>query len=360
MTEYPPNQRWNDTPPPMPRLRRRLTGGQRFVIVFLTLISIVLIAGIGLYAYALGLINLVRPIDYSGNPELQEIDIIETEVGATGGTNLPDAERQAIEKQADQIRAATPLLDDKGIYNILLIGSDTRGDARFGNSDTMIIASVNQQTKKVHLISLMRAMYVNIPGRGYSLLNGAFAWGGPKLLLQTIAETFKVKIDDYMYIDFDGFRKVIDLMGGVEVEINEAEQKYLAHLHPGAGLRVGKNQMDGTIALEFARARKLDSDFRRTERQRKIISAIISKTRTLSIGQLDRLARQFLPLIHSNRNGNSLLGLVAQAAEWRNYPISQLMLPLPGTEKRTYVRKMEVYTYDVAANLKALHDMLRD
>ncbi|NLV48844.1 MAG: LCP family protein, partial [Clostridiaceae bacterium] len=120
----------------------------------------------------------------------------------------------------------------------------------------------------------------------------------------------------------------------------------------------GTQTLDGVQALAYARIRKIDSDFQRTGRQRTVIEAVIHKARNMSLGQLDRVARQVLPLVKSSRSGGGLLNLISDAYSWRNYPISQKMLPISGSSKMIIVRGAEMYQYDVTKNINALQDFL--
>lgn len=179
-------------------------------------------------------------------------------------------------------------------YHFLLIGTDTRpNEDAAGRSDTMIIASVNQARGKVKLASLARDTWVSIPGKGENKLNAAHSWGGPDLLLQTINQNFDMHLTDYVSVDFYGLIDIVDAMGGVEVEITKAEASAInssvASEHPRVKVtrvKAGNAQLCGVQALSYARIRKLDNDFGRTSRQRKLIGALLEKARRLNLLQL--------------------------------------------------------------------------
>ncbi len=215
----------------------------------------------------------------------------------------------------------------------------------------MIIMSINDRTGTIHLTSLMRAMYVAIPGRDWSMLNHSFAWGGPELLLQTIEDNLRVKIDDFMVIRFDGFTKAIDTVGGVTIDLTAAEARVL-------GRSAGTNRLNGTAALNYARIRKIDTDFERTGRQRKVIEALLTESRSLNPTQLTQLAETLLPLVSTNLSNAQLLSLVTKSMGARNYPVKQLMLPLKEHREMIYVRKMEMYRFDFDKTIQTLHDFI--
>lgn len=179
-------------------------------------------------------------------------------------------------------------------YHFLLIGTDTRpNEDAAGRSDTMIIASVNQARGKVKLASLARDTWVSIPGKGENKLNAAHSWGGPDLLLETINQNFDMHLTDYVSVDFYGLIDIVDAMGGVEVEITKAEASAInssvASEHPRVKVtrvKAGNAQLCGVQALSYARIRKLDNDFGRTSRQRKLIGALLEKARRLNLLQL--------------------------------------------------------------------------
>lgn len=342
---------------------------KRWLIIAIPAI-IILTGAIAVGLYVSSLTSLIRPPEYTGDPSLNESDIFDPEdmaptptpppttPGATNGTTAVEPSETEVSGEVEAAVAAIAIPQDDQVYNILLIGTDNRGNERNGRSDTMMILSVNKRTQEIHIASLMRALYVKIPDHKYSMLNASFSWGGAPLLLQTIEDNFRIHIDDYLLIDFSGFQQAVDTIGGVTIDLTEAEAAYMNKANPAAGLRSGANRLDGTQALAYARIRKLDSDFKRTGRQRNVIEALIKESRSLSLGQIDRLARQILPLIKTNKSGGALLKLVLDGYSWLDYPISQLMLPIDGSHKMIIVRKAQMEQYDALKNIEALHQFL--
>lgn len=318
-------------------------------------LAIILLIGIGIAIYANSLLGLIKEPEFTGDPSIQESDIVEPDQTV----NALDSSKE-IEQAVKEVEAVKkiPIPEDKNVYNILLVGTDRRAGEVNGRSDSMIILSINKKTQEISLVSLMRGLYVEIPGRGFGMLNASYSYGGPKLLLKTIEDNLRVKIDDYIAIDFSGFTKAINVVGGVNINLSKAEANHLLASYPNAGLKAGSNRLNGDIALAYARIRKLDNDFKRTGRQREVIEALIKKMTSLNVGQLDGVVRQLLPLVKTNKTGASFISLGMDALKARNYPISQMMLPIDGTHKMIIVRKMQMEQFDVEKNVQTLHEKL--
>nr|WP_243164814.1 LCP family protein [Catenibacillus scindens] len=174
----------------------------------------------------------------------------------------------------------------------------------------MIIVSVNKKKGKVALTSLMRDMYVQIPGYSDNRLNAAYAFGGMELLDETIEKNFAIDIDGNIEVNFDGFEAVIDAVGGVDIELNSAEVSHLNKKHSTWHLKVGMNHLDGEKALEYARIRKVgDGDFERTDRQRRVLTAVFDEMKNISITRLIALADELFPLLTTDMDNGEIIRL---------------------------------------------------
>jgi polyisoprenyl-teichoic acid--peptidoglycan teichoic acid transferase len=337
--------------------------------IVIGLIIVVSVAGVG---YMYNLAGLVDQGEVTGNPSLQESDLVESDetmipttdsttanngTEATAGETLPTA--SVIETSPTTTEKLPDVRSSPNVYNILLIGTDNRGEEVNGRSDAMIIFSINKKTKKIHLVSLMRGLYVNIPGRGWSMLNNSFSYGGTKLLRQTIEDNLRVRINDYLLINFSSFTQAIDLVGGVEIELTESEADTL-NTELGLALTAGNIRLDGGTSLAYTRIRHLDSDYRRTGRQRKVIESLIYQMRGLDAVQLDQTARQLLPLVKTNLSSTKVISLTLDLLKYRDYPISQLMLPIDDSFSTIIVRNIQMVQFDFQDNIAALHQILFD
>ena len=258
------------------------------------------------------------------------------------------------------------------VFNVLLIGLDNRsaGNTDRGRTDSIIVASINRRTKKIVLTSLLRDSYVQIPGIGNDRLNSAYVYGGAQLLFDTIEQNYKIPLSNYALVDFFTFIEAIDAIGGIDLEITEAETYYINdfiqveyyELGGDLGIDVAANllpagtsgltHLNGLQALSYARNRSIGADFGRTERQRKVIVAALEKMRNLDLAQLNDLAEIVLPSITTNMDRGEILGLLSHAPEYLNYEKNTLRLPTDETMWEAMINEMSV----ICANYKANFD----
>jgi len=184
-----------------------------------------------------------------------------------------DGNSAAIEEQDD-------LVNDSMVLNVLLIGSDSMSVGDGGRSDSMILLSLDARHKKIKLTSLMRDIWVTIPGHGQDRLNASYAFGGPQLTMETIAKNFGILVDRYAVVDFEGFLKIIDILGGVDLELTADECAYInkysqdKHTLRGSGVK----HLTGLQALHYSRDRNsIGSDYDRTSRQRNLLKALVGQ-----------------------------------------------------------------------------------
>jgi len=344
-------------------------------------IGIILLIAAGALTYVLSLAGLMRQGEVTGNMSLQESDLIDPEetvlpttkisasesgnTSATTGGSTPETSEQT-ETTAETVPTTEKLPDirtDSDVTNILLIGTDNRGNEINGRSDAMIIFSINKRTKKIHLVSLMRGLYVNIPGRGWSMLNNSFSYGGSKLLRQTIEDNLRVTIHDFLLVDFSGFTQAIDLVGGINIDLTQNEADNLNADFAAVltePLLAGLNLLDGAKALAYSRIRYIDSDYRRTERQRKVITALLDHLRGMNVIEMDRMARELLPLVKTNLSGTEVMSLSLEVLKASQYPVSQLMLPIRGSYETIIVRNIQMVQFNFTDNILALQKFLFD
>ena len=251
---------------------------------------------------------------------------------------------------------AVLLMSDK-VYNILIIGSDTRDiDSFRGNSDVMMLVSFNSVTKKIWLTSFHRDSYVHIPGVGYNKMNSAYAYGGAKLLQKTLQEDFLVVAPNYVIVDFSSFVKVVDALGGIEITLTQEEAN--GGTVPGI-TTPGTYTLNGTQALNYARERHLSNDdWGRTQRHRNVVSAVIKKLKAQSVTELLNTMDVLLPLITTNIPKNEIKSLVSKAPEYAKYSVSELSIPIKGTWHNDYYRRVtHVIVLDsVWRNIVAIRD----
>ena len=247
----------------------------------------------------------------------------------------------------------------KDVLNILLIGTDVRGGTYEdrGNTDSMILASVNTRDKNIKLTSFMRDMYVDIPGHGWARLNAAYAYGGPQLLFDTLKTNFDVDVDLYVRVNFANFRKIINHVGGVDIELSEAEARYMnkyAWKYKTDPVEPGWQHLDGAQALSYARCRKIDSDFNRTKRQRIVILAFVKEIKHSSPVELNSLLNVILPMIQTNMSKMQIIGLIADGTRYLNSDIETLNVPIKNSWRTETIRKMSVICPNFELNKTAI------
>lgn len=224
------------------------------------------------------------------------------------------------------------LLNDPMVLNVMLFGSDSYSAGDGGRTDTMLMVSVDNRHKKLKLTSFMRDMWIQIPGHGSDRLNAAYAIGGPSLSIETIERNMGVHIDRYVVADFVGFEQIVNNLGGIDMYLTEDECEYLnTHCDdPNPLYGEGVRHLSGLQALNHARNRdSLGSDFDRTSRQRDVISAIVSKLKTASLGQITSIISQSGPLITTNLKKNEIAALVPNSLMYLNYEIEEFRIPEP-------------------------------
>lgn len=248
------------------------------------------------------------------------------------------------------------------VTNILLIGVDRRDADESSRSDTMMLLSIDRANEKIKLTSFMRDMWVEIPGKGYSKINSSCMWGGPKLVMDTIEYNFNVDIDDYMLVDFDMFTKIVDGLGGVQVEVTEKEAAYFGSgrkYAPPMKIEAGNTLLNGEEALWYCRIRYLDDDFHRTERQRKVISAIINKAKETKPKELIKISKDVMPYVETSIPQNELMKLgIGALFSYMHYDIEQQQIPASKTWEYGSRNGMDVILIDVEANKNILYDFI--
>ena len=260
----------------------------------------------------------------------------------------------------------------KMIENILLIGLDGTNDKFPKRSDTMIILTIDKLNKSLKLTSLARDTLVKIPGRGEELTH-AYAYGQEELLMQTINENFDLDIKDYAVVNFKSFIDIVDIIGGVDINVNEKEIHHLNEVikecygvnHEDTKnieyiTSSGNHNLNGYQALAYARIRKLDTIYKRDERQRLILTNIAHKLSDVSISKYPQIAKSILRHIKVNIAFNKIIDLAFIAHELASYDISQLEFPISEYreegrigEKGTYVVK-----WDKNKNIELLHQFI--
>ena len=264
----------------------------------------------------------------------------------------------------EQNESVSGPLKENGVTSVLLIGSDSRTSGTEGRSDAMILITISDRTKTVHMTSLLRDMYVEIPGHDGNRLNAAYAYGGPELLMETINQNFGTGVYHYAVVNFEAFANLVDAVGGVELELTNEEVQWVnAYLNEYNELRgmpmetdyldtslSGNIHLNGAQALAYCRNRYIGTDFARTQRQRNVLSAVMKKLPGALITNPGGLINGLFPNLTTNLTQGECMRLAMMAGKLLTYDIVQDSLPLDGTYSNATIREMSVLQVDFDQN----------
>lgn len=222
-----------------------------------------------------------------------------------------DYTRNDLEK--NEYISSSQLKSSPLVSNILLLGVDGSANSS-SRSDTMILVSVDFAHAKIKLTSFLRDSWVEIPSKGKNAkLNAAYAYGGAQLVIDTIEYNFGVDIDHYVMVDFNMFTEIIDCLGGIDVEVTQKEAKFINNTTRHTVDYGESVHLNGAEALVYCRIRKLDSDYMRTYRQRKVITALIRQAKEAGIAKLIAAMQEVFPLIETDMTPAEITALAYKA-----------------------------------------------
>lgn len=339
------------------------------ICVILALI-LILIASAGIFVnYLLGKMEKVRPEDEVTISSSEVEELLQTDpdvVPVDPSESLPSIEDvtfptggQEPEKQPEQ---------PDYVKNILLVGQDRRGSKGRARSDAMIMVTFNTKTKTITLTSFMRDAYVRIPGYKSHKLNHAYQYGGFSLLNETLRVNFGVEIHGNFEVDFQRFQKLIDFLGGVDITLTEEEAYYLHYCTAELwDLKEGPNHLNGIQALTYARLREIDSDYQRTNRQRKVIQSVIQTYKNQPLDQLLPVLEETLGIVTTNMENDDIVGLALEMFPMlSSAKINTMQIPAHGTFDQGDVLVREglknwfQYNIDFKANRELIWELFEE
>lgn len=240
---------------------------------------------------------------------------------------------------------------DTGTVNLLLIGHDKREDEAVSRADAMMLCTFDRQLRRLTITSFLRDTWLDIPGHGKDRLNAAYAYGGASLLKQTLSDNYHISIDGCVEVDFFQFAGVIDALGGVSIPLRSDEAAFI-NQNIGSNLTEGTCLLTGREALTYARIRTLDADgdFSRTNRQRKVIGAVVDSYRDAGVSALLKLLKQVLPMISTDMTESRLLVMALEVAPMlSDMEIRSQTVPGPGSCTDETINGMAVLVPDLEA-----------
>lgn len=345
-----------------------------FAISFSIVMGIVLVSG-GL-VYKLGH-GLYSNINYVSDEDIQTLETLPEEIEEE---TLSTEERTGVVISEDELNSihdkmknlSVKTVSDDDIYNVLLIGVDRRDRSWNGNSDAMMLVSINKEKNKVSVISLMRDTYVDIPGVGYKKLNAAYAYGAGPLLCETVSDTYKIDIDRYAAVDFFNLIDIIDLIGGVSLEISAKEAEvangYILDMCNLMGTDGWEHQIpegggfvrcDGVQAVAFARNRFVgNSDFERTERQRYVLTQLMAEVKQLSLAQMTEKMQGLMQFVTTNIPETEIWSMLAEVPEILEYEFEMTRVPYDNKYSIIYVNGQDMLVPDWEETLTQMHNTI--
>lgn len=307
--------------------------GRAIRITSIVLSILLLIGGSGLLYYY-SVLNSLKFVDISDN----------TSTKATSST-LPTSDGTFSKSQLSN----DELLEDSKVLNVMLFGEDNARGQEFGRSDSMIMLSIDNRHKKLKMTSFQRDSYVYVDGYGYDKLTNAYAYGGPKLTIQTIESNFGIKVDRYAVVDYASFIDIIDVLGGIDLELTQEEIDYInyqLYKNKQSDTRTtitdapGKVHLTGQQALWYARNRGLDSseegigiagdDWDRTSRQRKLLETMFNDMKGADLTQIISIVGKVGPLVTTNLKKDEITALVSHSMTYLTYSVEQYTVPEEG------------------------------
>ncbi len=324
-----------------PKLKNSAVSKKKLIvnITGITLSSIFIIAGIVLLVV---FYMFTARINYFS---------IDNNMSENSFSNVSASESNTNEKSTDTYEGN--LLNDRQILNILLIGADTRYNQDRGNSDTMILISVDTKHKKLKMLSFMRDTYVSIPGYGSTKLTHSFSYGGVELTVRTVQLNYGIQIDRYAIVDFNSFKGIIDKLGGLDIDLTQEEVDYIdwqtwknhqadtrhelnassyTYKPNSEGVEVANVHLNGRQALWHARNRGEDGicsgdDYVRTERQRSVITLMINNLKKSDFTTIMNVIYEIGPMVTTNLKASELTTLATNITKYLKYDIVSQSAP---------------------------------
>ena len=317
-----------------------MTKGKKITIWILAIVLVVILGAVGgVYLYGNHLFN-----------KLERVEIDKDDIGIT----------EEVEEKLSQY--------SNSIINIALFGIDAV-DGGVGRSDSIMIATIDTVHKKLKLTSIMRDSYVAIDGHGNDKLNHAYAFGGAQLAIKTLNENFDLNIEDFAAVNFETLPKIIDKIGGIELDIDADELEYIngyiAHLNSINGTNepaietTGLQHVSGTQALAFCRIRYTSGgDYKRTERHREVLTKIFEKIETLPVTSYPSLLSEILPMVNTSLDYSEILELGSEVLKLGDSSMELERFPLDDYCEGKLINEIYYLTFDKETTVEQLHNYI--
>lgn len=252
------------------------------------------------------------------------------------------------------------------IKNITLFGVDSTENS--GRSDSIMILTINNKDNKLKITSLMRDSYVSIDGHGKDKLNHAYAFGGPELAVRTINENFDLNISDFITVNFSSLPKVIDAVGGVEIDVDGEELKFINDYINDLNFKnktnyatinkTGLQHLNGTQAMAYCRIRYTSGgDYKRSDRHREVLENLIKKSTSISALKYPELLSELLPMLKTSLSSGEIMNYGLQSVKLVN-SLEQDRYPKDENSEEAMINNVYYLTFDERATIEALHNWI--
>ena len=222
---------------------------------------------------------------------------------------------QSIDLNEDDLSVSSQAEESLSEYrNIAIFGIDSREDtySKGNRSDCIIIASINNKTKEVKLLSVYRDTYVDIEGHGLDKITHAYSYGEAPLAIKTLNANLDLNIKEFITVNFDAVKDIIDSVGGIQMQITSEEVSHISGIS-----KAGTYNLTGEQALAYARIRYAEGgDYKRTERMRDVLTAVANKVKTMNVSQLNNLVDELLPRVYTNITAGDIFSLFPSVASF--------------------------------------------
>lgn len=320
------------------------------IILFTAIILSIILVGVFAYGYiAFSKVNI------------KKISKNDSDLGINKNTNyIPDVINTPPVKE-----------DNDRVINIALMGGDKRSKNDTGRTDAIIILTIDEVHKKIKISSIMRDAYVSVYGYGNTKINHSYAYGGPQLLIKTLNQTFNLDIRDYVYVDFFGLEKLVDALGGVDINVKKNEISWIntciretsmiKKRKPHYIKKPGMQNLTGEQALGYVRIRYVgNGDFDRTERQREVLSILFNKIKDAGPLKYSYIALKMLPFVETSFDKTDIINLGLEIFSKGISSIEQQRFPVDGYWQGKTINKIWYLAFDTETTKDQIHDFIYD
>lgn len=340
-------------------------GKRRGLIIACSVLGVILAVLLIFTCYTEYMLNLMHYVDPDATREHlsdEEVEAILSATQETSEDDEPETEYTGPTELAENINLGTAgveIGEEDTIVNILLIGADYQG-SDVARSDTTMLVTFNKEKGTLVMTSFMRDMYVKIPGYAKNRLNTAYSLGGMQLLEETLNVNFGVHVDGIVEVDFTQFEKIINLLGGIDLELTDEEAAWI-NKKAGSSLVGGMQHLNGNQAMWYSRNRTSNGggDYSRTNRQRTVLNTLIETYKSAKLTTIIGMLDDILPMITTNMSKEEITNYVIDLFPLlMDAEIVSQRIPIDDGHYMTKIDEMSVLVPDIEMNVQFLLDTI--